>query len=88
MFANHLEGLGASKALVVAIISRFAALNTRIAEDATNHGPGFCIGHSFFFSTGPQMILTEDWYRRVVKTEVAPLSGSIGLTDQSTPKRR
>jgi hypothetical protein len=73
-FSSYLEDhLGASKTLISAIVARFEALNKKIAEDTTNLGPGFCIGHSFFCSSGPKIKLDEDGYRRVVKTEVAPL---------------
>ena len=72
-FASYLEDLGASKTLVSAIVDRFEELNRKIAVDTTNLGPGFCIGHSFFCSAGPQVKFDEAWYRRVVKTEVAPL---------------
>jgi 5-methylcytosine-specific restriction protein B len=62
-FATHLEGRGASKALLEAIVARFKALNTKIGDDTTNLGPGFCIGHSFFCSPAPQIALDEEWYR-------------------------
>lgn len=72
-FSAYLEELGASNALVSAIVTRFEALNKAIAEDTTNLGRGFCVGHSFFCSAGPQITLDEAWYQRVVNTEVAPL---------------
>jgi hypothetical protein len=72
-FSSYLEELGASRALVSAMVTRFEALNKAIAEDTTNLGRGFCVGHSFFCSAGPQKTLDEGWYQRVVKTEVAPL---------------
>jgi len=72
-FSSYLEELGASRALVSAIVTRFGALNEAIAKDTTNLGRGFCVGHSFFCSAGPQITLDEAWYQRVVKTEVAPL---------------
>ena len=73
-FSSYLEDhLGASKTLVSAVVTRFEELNQKIAKDTTNLGPGFCIGHSFFCSSGPEIKLDEDEYRRVVKTEVAPL---------------
>jgi len=72
-FSSYLEELGAPKALVSAIVVRFEQLNKMIAEDTTNLGRGFCVGHSFFCSAGPQIKLDETWYQRVVKTEVAPL---------------
>jgi hypothetical protein len=72
-FSTYLEELGASRVLVSAIVARFGALNKAIEEDTTNLGRGFCVGHSFFCSAGPQIKLDEAWYRRVVKTEVEPL---------------
>jgi hypothetical protein len=72
-FSSYLEELGVSRQLVSAIVTRFEALNKAIAEDTTNLGRGFCVGHSFFCAVGPQKTLDEAWYQRVVKTEVAPL---------------
>jgi AAA domain (dynein-related subfamily) len=72
-FSSYLDELGASRALVSAIVSRFESLNRTIAEDTANLGRGFCIGHSFFCPAGLQPTLDEEWYRRVVETEVAPL---------------
>ena len=72
-FSNYLEELGAPRALISAIVARFEALNKSITEDTTNLGRGFCVGHSFFCSVGPQVTLDEAWYHRVVKTEVTPL---------------
>jgi hypothetical protein len=73
VFSKYLEELGASNTLVAAIVTRLQSLNKRIAEDTINLGPGFCIGHSYFCSSGSTSKFDEDWYRRVVKTEVAPL---------------
>jgi len=72
-FVALIEALGAPKTLSGAIVARLRALNAKIAEDTTNLGPGFCVGHSFFCSAGSQVTLDEDWYKRVIQTEVAPL---------------
>jgi MoxR-like ATPase len=72
-FSEFLQNRDAPSALVAAIVSRFGALNKRISEDTTNLGPGFCIGHSFFCPGESQTTPDEVWYRRVVRTEVAPL---------------
>ena len=50
-----------------------SALNEDIAADQTNLGPGFCIGHSFFSAAASDETLNEEWYQRVVQTEVGPL---------------
>jgi hypothetical protein len=72
-FSEFLVHRGAPITLVAAIVSRFGTLNKKISEDTTNLGSGFCIGHSFFCSFGSPMTLDENWYQRVVRTEVAPL---------------
>lgn len=63
---------GASQKLVNAIVDRMGAMNELIAKDTTNLGAGFCIGHSFFCSDD-QPVLDENWYYRVIRTEIAPL---------------
>nr|WP_277819366.1 DUF3578 domain-containing protein [Pseudoroseomonas vastitatis] len=79
-FEAHLAELAVSSATIARIRDRMGALNTAIAEDRANLGPGFCIGHSFF--SGPPRAGQDgepaaeseaDWYRRVIETEVAPL---------------
>jgi hypothetical protein len=72
-FSRYLESRGVSGNLVTAIVGGFETLNKIIADDTTNLGPGFCIGHSFFCPADSQLPLDETWYRRVIKTEVAPL---------------
>lgn len=70
-FRGHLTNAGASTALIDKVVSRMQQLNTKIAADKTNLGPGFRIGHSFFCTSfsAPD----ENWYQRVIQTEIAPL---------------
>ena len=49
------------------------ALNGEIGEDQTNLGPGFCIGHSFFSAPTSDEVANDDWYQRIVDTEIGPL---------------
>ena len=70
-FRSSLAENGASAEMLNKICSRMNALNQEIAEDTSNLGPGFCIGHSYFSPNGGA--LDEAWYRKVVKEEVAPL---------------
>jgi len=47
-------------------------LNEVIAADTKNLGPGYQIGHSYFcprIGTKPD----NDWYRRVIESEIVPL---------------
>ena len=44
-----------------------------IASEKTNLGPSFMIGHSFFCPQETEQELDVDWYRSVIKSEIAPL---------------
>jgi 5-methylcytosine-specific restriction protein B len=70
-FAGFLAQKGANPELVEKIVSRMNGLNKAIADDK-NLGSGFQIGHSYFC---PQddIVPDENWYRRVVGTEIIPL---------------
>ena len=71
-FRSHLLALGAPPNIVGALTARMGELNRAIAEDKSNLGPGYCIGHSFFcnpFGGTPD----EIWYRQIIETEVLPL---------------
>lgn len=72
-FREFLITRGAQPTLVDMIVKKMAVLNDRISRDTTNLGPGFCIGHSFFCASFEGMKLDEDWYRRVISTEIEPL---------------
>ena len=72
-FRDFLVTRGAQPTLVDRIVKRMSVLNDRIAHDTTNLGPGFCIGHSFFCASLEGMRLDEEWYRRVISTEIEPL---------------
>jgi len=72
-FTTFLLSKGAEASLVKQIVQRVSSLNAEIADDRVNLGPGFCIGHSFFSSLDEGESLDQDWYRRVVEREIAPL---------------
>lgn len=75
-FVRHLADRGVSDKLVDHIRRKLGELNLVIANDRSNLGPGFCIGHSYFCDP-PVLDGTEadelNWYRRVVENEVLPL---------------
>lgn len=59
--------------LVDHIIARLSELNDTIAADQLL-GPNYLIGHSFFTPRGEDFsALGFDWYRKIVKGEIAPL---------------
>jgi hypothetical protein len=71
-FRNELSNAGASDALIQRIVTRMTSLNEEIAEDKTNLGPGFCIGHSFFVPTRSAGI-DDLWYQEIIEAEIRPL---------------
>jgi MoxR-like ATPase len=70
-FKAHLLSRDLPEGLAAKIIERMAKLNAEIEADK-DLGAGFMIGHSFFTSPD-ESVSADSWYRRVVRTEVAPL---------------
>ena len=71
-FQQFLADAGAGSDLVKKIVNRMAALNEAIAADTKNLGPGYQIGHSYF-CPGNDIKPDENWYRRVIESEIVPL---------------
>lgn len=80
-FARRLSALGVSPSLLARIVARLSRLNERIAEDPSL-GEGFCIGHSYFCHAGAGAA-DEGWYRRIVRTEIAPLLREYWFDDRA-----
>ena len=70
-FAEHLTEKGADPELVRRISERMAKLNKKIRDDQ-ELGSGFQIGHSYFVP-GDGDKPSDDWYKHVVDTRLAPL---------------
>lgn len=70
-----------------AIESRIGALNRIISADAKNLGPGFEIGHSFFCPQEALQRPSQDWYRSVVESEIAPLLREYWFEDGPLAER-
>lgn len=85
-FKTYLLDLGASAALVDRIIQRFGALNIAIADDKTNLGPRYCVGHSYFCPTEEGADLDSDWYQGVVKRKILPLLQEYWFDDPDKVK--
>jgi hypothetical protein len=71
-FAAWLERAGVEPSTVAMIASRMTALNEVVAADTANLGRGFRIGHSFF-TPSDGATPGDDWFERVVETEIRPL---------------
>jgi hypothetical protein len=71
-FEKFLGDAGATPGLTKKIVSRMNSLNEVIAADAKNLGPGYQIGHSYFCPRNG-IKPDEDWYRRVIESEIVPL---------------
>jgi MoxR-like ATPase len=65
-------GKRTSVRLADVIASRLIGLNETIEKDRAL-GEGFSIGHSFFCPDDQQGRADEQWYRRVIETEIEPL---------------
>jgi hypothetical protein len=71
-FRTFMKEKNVPEAMTERIVSRMSELNARIESDKINLGPGFSIGHSFF-CPGDGIVADDEWYRRVINTEIAPL---------------
>ncbi|MDE2794672.1 MAG: AAA family ATPase [Gemmatimonadota bacterium] len=70
-FTDYLTSRGADPTLPHRICNRMATLN-KIIRDDRELGRGFEVGHSYFVPhKGDEP--TEDWYRHIVDTQIAPL---------------
>ena len=86
-FRKFLVDQGAEPTLIEKIVDRMAALNTQIADDTKNLGPGYQIGHSYFC---PRDGIRPDdaWFRRVVDSEIVPLLQEYWLDDDRKVQRQ
>ena len=83
-FAAHVRGCGVSDSLTDAIVERISKLNEFITK-AKNLGAGFKIGHSYFCPM-ETVDNEDDWYRRVINCEIAPLLREYWFDDEATSK--
>lgn len=72
-FADALGSKGVPAELIKRIRERLTALNDIIASDTRNLGPGYRIGHSYFYPEGEKVTPDDRWYREVIASEVRPL---------------
>ena len=72
-FHVHLRGKRVDAEVTETIIDRMLKLNEEIRAEKTNLGAGFEVGHSFFCPQGTEGELGMDWYRSIIRVEIAPL---------------
>ena len=73
LFRQWLVERGMDAELVELIVERMTRLNREIREDPLL-GENYELGHSFFLPKGDSFAgLDNNWYRRVVRTEIIPL---------------
>lgn len=84
MFRAHLEKYIKTSAIVDKVINRFKDLNIKIADEETSGlGKGFCVGHSYFCVPPVSGQSDEDWYKSIIKFEVAPLLDEYWWDDKA-----
>ena len=72
-FQSFLDENDVDSEVISMIINKMLNLNEEIRAEKTNLGPGFEIGHSFFCPQGTEEKLGIDWYRSIIRGEIAPL---------------
>jgi len=84
VFRAHLEKYIQTQAIVDKVVDRFKDLNKKIAdEDTSGLGKGFCVGHSYFCVPPVPGQSDEDWYKSIIKFEVAPLLDEYWWDDKT-----
>jgi 5-methylcytosine-specific restriction protein B len=72
-FRSFLADREVESTVIDLIVERMTELNGLIRSEKTNLGPGFMVGHSYFCPQETEQELGIDWYRSVIKSEIAPL---------------
>jgi 5-methylcytosine-specific restriction protein B len=87
-FRSFLEEHEVDQDVIETIVVRMVKLNDEIRTEKTNLGPGFEIGHSFFCPQGTEEELGMDWYRSVIRAEIAPLLREYWFDDLDKAEER
>lgn len=86
-FRKWLLDRGMSDDLIGLIVTRMAALNQEIADDALL-GENYQVGHSFFCPKGNNFEgLDRDWYEAIVETEILPLLREYWFDNENRAKQ-
>ena len=85
-FRSFLEEHEVEPDVIETVVVRMLKLNDEIRAEKTNLGPGFEIGHSFFWPQGTEEELGMDWYRSIIRVEIAPLCTKHPRFSETTPK--
>ena len=72
-YQQFLKKRGIPNAVMQKIVDNMQRLNETIEQDATNLGPGFSIGHSYFCPPEKLDFPGKEWYEQVVRNEIEPL---------------
>lgn len=84
VFRTHLEKYIHTQTIVNKVIDRFKDLNKKIADEETSGlGKGFCVGHSYFCVPPVEGQNDTDWYKAIIKYEVAPLLDEYWWDDKA-----
>ncbi len=71
-FRAHLRSRNVPDKIADAIVGGITRLNAKIAMDASDLGPGYCIGHSYFCPP-EDMASASQWLMSVLEYEIKPL---------------
>src|SRR5699024_613421 len=72
-FNEFLRNKKVSQGLIDKINETIIHTNNEIRKDIVNLGKGFEIGHSYFCPTGENVLDEEQWFKRIIRLEIAPL---------------
>lgn len=83
-FKDFLRLKGIEEQLINRIVINMERLNLIISSDNKNLGKGYRIGHSYFCDSPKQSENHENWYNRIVLSEIKPLLYEYWFDDEET----
>lgn len=86
-FQEHLKAKGVTNVIINKIVQKMTDLNVKIANDKKNLGRGFVIGHSYFCPLEETILDSNNWYRKVIKSEIAPLMREYWFDDEDQAEK-
>jgi 5-methylcytosine-specific restriction protein B len=86
---TYLKEIKVDESVIDKIIQHINILNNVISNDKKNLGEGFQIGHSFFCTYNNfNSIGAEQWYKKVIKSEIAPLLKEYWFDDEDFAQKK
>jgi len=86
-FQNYLKTKNIPNSFINEIVQKMVDLNEKIKNEKKNLGRGFMIGHSYFCPMEENIEDSKSWYKKVIKSEIAPLVREYWFDDEDQAEK-